>query len=111
VPHGGRSDPFLWELGKPREVNGKQRPALSARTRRYIHAVIRKALADAMRWGLVTRNVADAASPPSAKAARAPIPTTWTAEELATFLEATRETRLSEFTERGCRRSRKGRAR
>jgi integrase len=43
---------------------------------------------------VVTHNVADAASPPSAKAAKAPIPTTWTAEELVAFLEATRSTRL-----------------
>lgn len=85
---------FYGELGKPRQANGEKRRALSARTRRYVHAIIHKALADALRWDLVTRNVADAASAPSAKAARAPIPTTWTPAELAAFLEGTRETRL-----------------
>ncbi len=36
---------------------------LSARTVRYLHAIVHKALADALSWGLVVRNVADAASP------------------------------------------------
>ena len=37
---------------------------LSARTAQYIHAVIHKALKDAMRWEMVSRNVADAVSAP-----------------------------------------------
>jgi hypothetical protein len=37
---------------------------LSARTVLHVHATIRRALADATRWGLVPRNVALLASPP-----------------------------------------------
>lgn len=61
--------------------------ALSARTTRYIHTILRSALADATRKGLVARNVADAASPPSAKSAKAPEQAWWTPEELRRFLD------------------------
>lgn len=59
---------------------------LSNRTVLYVHTILRKALADAMRKGLVVRNVADAASPPSAKSARAPEMAWWQPDELARFL-------------------------
>lgn len=61
---------------------------LSARTTRYVHSVVRKALADAVRKGLVIRNVATLADPPSAKAARAPEMQFWTPTELSTFFTA-----------------------
>jgi integrase len=67
---------------------------LSARTVRYLHAIVHKALEDALSWGLVVRNVADAASPPSNKTAKAPPPRTWSAAELRTFLKATARNRL-----------------
>jgi integrase len=67
---------------------------LSARTVRYLHSICHKALADALSWGLVVRNVADAASPPSNKAAKPPPPKTWTASELRALLAATAETRM-----------------
>jgi integrase len=67
---------------------------LSARTVRYLHSIVHKALADALSWGLVVRNVADAASPPSNKAAKAPPPATWSAAELATFLRTVAGARL-----------------
>jgi hypothetical protein len=44
---------------------------LSARSVRYAHTIIRKALADAAKWNLLVRNPADAADPPSAKSAKA----------------------------------------
>lgn len=59
---------------------------LSPRTVRYAHTVVRKALSDAMRKGLVVRNVADLADPPSAKAARAPEMAFWSPAELDRFL-------------------------
>jgi len=37
---------------------------LAPRTVQYARAILRKALADAMRWGLVTRNAAALATPP-----------------------------------------------
>lgn len=61
---------------------------LSPRTVWYVHTVIRKALSDAGREGLVIRNVADPADPPSAKSTKAPEIEFWTPAELAAFLGA-----------------------
>jgi len=65
---------------------------LAAKTIRNVHAVLHRALGDAARWGLVSRNVADLADPP--KAVRPEIKT-WTAPEVRSFLAATAEDRLS----------------
>ena len=46
-----------------------------------------KALGDAERKGLLQRNVARLASPPSAASARAPEMKVWTPEQLRTFLD------------------------
>ena len=62
---------------------------LSPRSVRYVHVVIQKALGDAVRKGELARNVGSAASPPSAKAARAPEVSWWTPAELSRFLEST----------------------
>lgn len=43
---------------------------LSTRSVRYAHTIVRKALADAGRWGLVERNVADLADRPRPATAR-----------------------------------------
>jgi len=59
---------------------------LSIKTVRYIHTMIRKALADAHRKGSVLRNVADLADPPKLSAAPKREMCVWTAEELRTFL-------------------------
>lgn len=61
--------------------------ALSPRTVRYVHTILRKALSDAARKGLIVRNPSDAATPPSAKAARPPEMAFWTPAELHRFLE------------------------
>jgi len=58
---------------------------LSPRTVLHLHAVIREALHQAMRWQLVTRNIADAVEPPRAKRAQI---TTWEPDDVARFLEA-----------------------
>ncbi len=65
------------------------RGGLSPRTVRYTHSVARKALADAVRWNRLVRNVADAADPPR-KAATRTAPKTWSAGELRRFLEHVR---------------------
>ncbi len=62
---------------------------LSARTVRYVHSVVSKALSDAEREGLVTKNPARLASPPSTSAAKAPEMAVWTPVELRTFLRFT----------------------
>jgi len=69
------------------------RGGLSPRTVRYAHSVARKALADAVRWNRLVRNVADAADPPR-KAATRTAPKAWTAPELRRFLEHVRGDRL-----------------
>lgn len=64
---------------------------LSARTVRYVHAAVNKALADAVRRGLIDRNPAQAADPPSGRASRAQVFPTWTPAELSRFLAAAKD--------------------
>ena len=45
-------------------LNRKQASGLAPRTCQYLHAVLRRALGQAERWGLVARNVARLVSPP-----------------------------------------------
>jgi integrase len=64
---------------------------LSARTVHYVHATMHKALGEAVRWGLVLRNVAEQATPPRPQAKEM---RTWSASELRDFLEAVQGDRL-----------------
>jgi len=64
---------------------------LSVATRRLTHAVLHRALRDAVRWGKLTRNPADMADPPSRGRAHA---RAWTASELRRFLEHVEDDRL-----------------
>lgn len=59
---------------------------LSARTVRLVHTVVRRALGDAVAKGVLTRNPADVASPPSRKASRRKELTVWTPGELRSVL-------------------------
>lgn len=63
----------------------KLESGLSPRTVQYIHSVLRKTLDQALRWGMVTRNVCDLvdAPRPVRKA-----PEIWNAEQIKLFLEA-----------------------
>jgi integrase len=65
---------------------------LSPRTVRYVHTILHRAFRDAVKWGRLARNPADAADPPKAGAGR-PESITWTADQLRTFLERTRGSR------------------
>ncbi len=67
---------------------------LSPRTVRYIHTILHRALKDAVRWGRLVRNPADAADPPRASADNRPAMKTWTAQQVGTFLVHTAEHRL-----------------
>ena len=67
---------------------------LSARTVRYFHSILSRALNDAVAAGVIHANPAPAAHPPSPKAAKARVFETWTPTELATFLRAARSSRL-----------------
>jgi integrase len=66
---------------------------LSHRSVRYIHTIVHRALKDAVRWGRLARNPADAADPPKAGEASRPESITWTADQLRSFLEGTRGSR------------------
>jgi integrase len=59
---------------------------LSARTVRYLHTIIHGVLGQAVADGLLARNPADVARPPTAREAKAPEVHPWTAAQLAGFL-------------------------
>jgi integrase len=61
---------------------------LSARSRRHVHVTLRGCLAVAVRKGLLIRNPADQASPPSERSAKAPELTVWSPAEMRAFLES-----------------------
>jgi integrase len=62
---------------------------LSQRSVRYIHVVIHKALSDAVRKGILARNVAASADPPSNKSTRPKEMAWWKPAELKAFLDLT----------------------
>jgi integrase len=64
---------------------------LSPRSVRYVHTIIHRALKDAVRWGRLTRNHADAADPP--KLVNRYEHRTWTADQLQRFFEGTTSSR------------------
>lgn len=57
---------------------------LSERTCQYTHGILHRALNKALKWGLVTRNVADAADAPKP---RRKVMKVWTRDQVRTFLE------------------------
>lgn len=72
-----------------REGRVRGEGGLSATSVRRVHSILRVALNDAVRWGLLSRNPVEAADPPPMRAVRAAwraSMTTWTAQELARFL-------------------------
>jgi integrase len=69
----------------------KLNEGLSARRVRYIHVTIRKALKDAVRLQLLSRNVADAAIPPRSVKQEIEL---LTQEQLRTLLDASRSDKL-----------------
>jgi integrase len=74
-----------------------QEGGLSPTSVRRIHAMLRKALNDAVRWGHLQRNVALLADPPPerlAKSARRRSMQTWKPAELLAFLDSAREHEL-----------------
>jgi integrase len=86
-----RLNQFYGELLTKGRRDGR---GLSPRTVRYIHTILRRALQDAVKWGKLIRNPADAADPPTYSAARPASANCWTAEQLRAFLEHVRDERL-----------------
>jgi integrase len=68
-----------------------ERDGLSIATRRLVHAVLHRALGDAVKWSKVARNAASAADPPSIPRTRVQ---SWSARELRQFLNHVRADRL-----------------
>ena len=66
---------------------------LSARSVAHVHGIVHKMLKDAVRWGRLARNPADAADPPRATGKHAAM-VTWDATETAKFLAAMQGDRL-----------------
>ncbi|MER7362657.1 tyrosine-type recombinase/integrase [Nonomuraea wenchangensis] len=64
---------------------------LSARTVRYVHTILSAALSEAVDAGLLARNPADKAKPPTAKQAKAPEMHPWTTAQLKDFLTWSRD--------------------
>ena len=73
-------------LEKSGRKDHREGEGLSARTVRYLHTIIHGVLGQAVRDGLLARNPADAATPPTAKEAKAPEMHPWDAGQLAAFL-------------------------
>ena len=73
-------------LEKSGRKDHKAGAGLSARTTRYIHTIIHGVLGQALKDGLLLRNPADAATPPTAREAKAPEMHPWNAAQLAAFL-------------------------
>jgi integrase len=65
---------------------------LSVATRRLVHAVLRRALNDGVRWTKLARNPASAADPPALPPSRAQ---SWSERELRVFLAHVRQDRLA----------------
>lgn len=66
---------------------------LSAKTVRYVHTILHKALGDAVAWNLVPRNVASVARVPKVAAAGTSM-RTWTSEQLRWFLDGVHDDRM-----------------
>lgn len=77
-----------------RKGKGGRSTGLAPKTVRNIHLMLNKALADAHRKGLVVRNVAAMADPPSVTARRRGDIKAWDAAQLRVFLGAIRSHRL-----------------
>ena len=67
---------------------------LGNRTVLHVHRVLRKALADGVKWGLLVRNVADAATSPRPENKEMEM---WDTETIARFIGATESHRFRDF--------------
>jgi integrase len=80
----------LLASGRKNQAGG----GLSPRSVRYVHTIVHRMLKDAVRWGRLARNAADAADPPRAVSPHAHM-VTWTADETSRFLAGVRNDRLA----------------
>ena len=84
---GARLTAHYRVLEKSGRKDHKAGEPLSARTVRYIHTIIHGILGQAVKDGLLMRNPADAATPPTAREAKPEEMFPWTEAQLAVFLD------------------------
>jgi integrase len=88
---GGTTLAILNPIHIQRLYADMERDGVGPRVRQLTHAVLRRALKQALRWGLIARNPCDAIDPPRVpKRQIAPL----TTEQVQTFLEAAKGDRL-----------------
>lgn len=90
----GLTAPMLNTLYADLLSRGGDRGPLAAKTVRYIHTIVHKALADAVDAEIIGANVAERAKPPRPYRSRAPKIECWEPAELAVFLESVAGTGL-----------------
>lgn len=83
---GTRITTLYRELERDGRRDHKAGTGLKPRTVRYIHTILKSALAEAVNQGLIAANPADKAKPPTVTQAKAPEMHPWNAEQLAAFL-------------------------
>lgn len=66
---------------------------LAPKTVHYVHTILHRAFRDAVRWGRLGRNPADAADPPKPGSRNRGAVKAWTAEQLGDFLQRSSEDR------------------
>jgi integrase len=76
-------------LAETGRKNGKR--GLSPATVHHVHSCLHRAFRDAVRWGYLQRNPADAADPPRQRGTERREMKTWTAEQLRAFLAFTKD--------------------
>lgn len=74
--------------------HGGERGPLAAKTVRYIHTIVHKALGDAVDAGILGANIAERAKPPRPNRNGTRTIECWEPSELAAFLESVKGTRL-----------------
>jgi integrase len=74
------------DLERSGRADHRQGEGLSPRTVRYIATILSSALADAVKTARLARNPAALATPPTARQAKSPEMTCWSAAQLAAFL-------------------------
>lgn len=89
LPLSGITGQRLTALYRRLETSGRadgKEGGLAARTVRYVHTIVHRALRDAMEDGLLAANPADRAKPPTTAQGKAPELHYWTPAQLSAFL-------------------------
>lgn len=89
----GQLNAFYAELlvSGRKQAGRTKSPGLSPKTVRHVHAMLHKALSDAVRWGRLSNNPADRADPPRPRVAEMKV---WDVPQLRSFLDHVRDDRL-----------------